>query len=58
MTALTVFLLPFAIYSFSTTFGLKFRTYYEARARGLSPDAAASECYGLLEGSGAEAQGQ
>ncbi len=58
LSGLTLFLLPFAIYSFSTTFGLKFRTYYEARARGLSPDAAASECYGLLEGSGAEAHGQ
>jgi len=58
IAALTVLLIPFAVYGLWVLYGHRGRLYYEARARGLSPDAAASECHGLLEGRGAEAQGQ
>jgi len=47
--AFTVILIPFSLYSFWVLFGHRGRTYYEARARKLSPREAASYTYRLLE---------
>jgi hypothetical protein len=49
LVGFTGILIPFSIYSFWVLFGHRGRTYYEARARKLSPREAAQYTYRLLE---------
>ncbi|MEE8106882.1 MAG: serine/threonine-protein kinase [Planctomycetota bacterium] len=50
--ALSGLLFPYAIYALQLTFGLKGRTYFDARSAGLPPGEAAVHTYRLLEGDG------
>jgi len=50
--ALTGILFPYAIYALQLTFGLKGRTYFDARSAGLPAGEAAVHTYRLLEGDG------
>jgi hypothetical protein len=49
LSAFTFLLIPFSIYSLWVLFSHRGRTYYEARGRGLSEQAAARHTYRMLE---------
>jgi predicted Ser/Thr protein kinase len=49
LSAFTIVLLPFSIYSLWVLFGHRGRTYYEARSRGLDESDAARHTYRMLE---------
>ncbi|MHC4136203.1 MAG: protein kinase domain-containing protein [Planctomycetota bacterium] len=49
LASLTFLLIPFSIYSLWVLFSHRGRTYYEARSRGLSEQAAARHTYRMLE---------